>query len=838
MASSVKPIAAVAITFPELFEALPAYLKTEDEKASSGENSPASAPPPKNGVLLAESFVSECHYRIHLPLGFQVMKMPEPQTLQWGAATFSSHFRAEKDILTADFFFDTVKRRHTEQEADELRKAVIEFSKKPLLISFQPAGMVFLASGKIREAIAQFRLMTDKFPQNALYHVRLSTALLAAGCGHQARTEALRATELDPKSAVAFQHLGLVLSNDLIGRHFGKGFDAAGAEAAYRKAVELDPKDSNAQRNLAAFLEYGPDGYHYSPGARLDEAVKILRGIDGNSSTKWETNLLYDLAYAGHFRELRSEAEKLPLTGSNLAFKLVATTKLESSSAALTQAEKETADESTRSLALAGAGDLLIKIRDYSAGADLLAASAKGADNPTQNMTRANLFRSVKRMENKEFRGDTPEHFIQSFFTSIVGGHMEVAFLQRSMAREALYGESPEEIADSTAKFGSPAGVFAASSGLSTAVYFDMIGSLAEFKTDANGDDGYRVRMTIFNKTSSYFLTRQDKDYRILGSDSGYTGVARRVLANVRSNNLPAARHWLDWLRDEVKIAGGDDPLDGLVFPRIWSKGALGDASAINYAAATLLGFYTHGEDLIPLLSKSLESFKEEPGRSYAQLAYVHACVAARRWPEALRVAKLLADAHPESPSVSILLMRIYLELKKWDDLQRIADQRLTRDPDEAQTSRMLAVAQIAQGKFSESEALFRKIASSSKGTAADWNEVGWLSLFAGDLTPETTSRLQRELANAPNGDLQHTLAAMYAEQGKTTEARETILAAMRSWQIEEPNSSSWFIFGRLAEEFGVIDEALLDYQKVTPDDRGVSSTFALTQRRMALLKK
>ena len=60
----------------------------------------------------------------------------------------------------------------------------------------------------------------------------------------------------------------------------------------------------------------------------------------------------------------------------------------------------------------------------------------------------------------------------------------------------------------------------------------------------------------------------------------------------------------------------------------------------------------------------------------------------------------------------------------------------------------------------------------------------------------------------------------------------------MRSWQIEEPNSSSWFIFGRLAEEFGVIDEALLDYQKVTPDDRGVSSTFALTQRRMALLKK
>jgi len=53
-----------------------------------------------------------------------------------------------------------------------------------------------------------------------------------------------------------------------------------------------------------------------------------------------------------------------------------------------------------------------------------------------------------------------------------------------------------------------------------------------------------------------------------------------------------------------------------------------------------------------------------------------------------------------------------------------------------------------------------------------------------------------------------HTLAAIYAEQGKTSEARELILKVMDLWALDEPNSEALFVFGRIAEQYGNVDAA------------------------------
>ena len=141
---------------------------------------------------------------------------------------------------------------------------------------------------------------------------------------------------------------------------------------------------------------------------------------------------------------------------------------------------------------------------------------------------------------------------------------------------------------------------------------------------------------------------------------------------------MPEARRLLDWVREEVKPAGGDDPLAGPVFPRFWTKGQEGSAVELRQAAAALLaGDKDTAADAIPLLTAELEKAADAASRHRLQLALAVAYELAKRPKELIESATALAATHPNSIRVFSMIISALKALGRWDDLEGVRDMKV-----------------------------------------------------------------------------------------------------------------------------------------------------------------
>jgi Flp pilus assembly protein TadD len=94
---------------------------------------------------------------------------------------------------------------------------------------------------------------------------------------------------------------------------------------------------------------------------------------------------------------------------------------------------------------------------------------------------------------------------------------------------------------------------------------------------------------------------------------------------------------------------------------------------------------------------------------------------------------------------------------------------------------------------------------------------------------------------NSTFADL-HTLACIYAAEGRTTEARQTLDQAMYAGNQPQPNSEVWFALGLIYEQYGATDAALAAYRRVQAhefDDHTYidpEATYVLAQARIQAL--
>jgi tetratricopeptide (TPR) repeat protein len=180
-------------------------------------------------------------------------------------------------------------------------------------------------------------------------------------------------------------------------------------------------------------------------------------------------------------------------------------------------------------------------------------------------------------------------------------------------------------------------------------------------------------------------------------------------------------------------------------------------------------------------------------------------------------------------------------QLHRENDVERIATARLSDFPDDDIAIRALQHLASIRNQPEKADSYSKQLVALGKATSADLNNMAWNALIRGAVTPEFIEHAQRSLQLAQNRGPapMHTLASLYAEIGQTAQARDLLIQSIGLRGNEGPESDDWYVLGRIAEQFGVLDTAAEAYAKVEKptDERAIpDSAYLLAQRRLAAM--
>jgi tetratricopeptide (TPR) repeat protein/transglutaminase-like putative cysteine protease len=831
--------AQAAIRYEPLFFRLPDALT---RKADDGKKQDSDAKPTRTvDWELVEPYVVDLNYRIVPPAGFIPKGLPKNTTLVLGPATITEEFSTGSDnAVAAHLVFDSAKRRYTVAEATELRNKIADLTSGPaLLVSFEPKGESLLREGKVKEALASYRALVALHPTEAIHHLQVANVLLAAGMGEAARQEAHLAVKLEPNSALAQRTLGLILEHDLVGRNLRPGSDLAGAAAAFRAAAKLDPDDNSIAGNLAILLEYDRVGRRYSPQAPLKDAIAEYEklGQDKLSDLDLQNNLAFAQFYAGDYPGACKSAQSLNPQPKALIAACIAVQ--QGAKAGMAEVNKFASNDDAFKDTAHTAGEMLMNVRQYPLAADFLQAGAAG-DNAAQAVGLASLLRDARRHEDLKY-ANTPQDVVKRFFLMSMDPDLTLAKMRDVSSRSAravMAREDPDELKkalDGPRQLNSQL----AREGSFLDVTLDIMAQAFDPKVEGDDATGYRLKVQIPGGANmTFFVVKEDGEYKLLDTSQDPNNVAWEMLERIQAGDLRGAKILLDWLREDMHLQGGDDPLGGPIFPRFWMRGGAPDAGRMKLAAASILvGNKSTAARAIEILEPALKTAATERDRQNIELALCATYGMQQNFVTMLPIASALVSQVPESRVAYLDNIEALLGLNRYDDAMKLADNRLKLLENDPDALRSKTETESARGNYSAARTWLSKLADLGREDAELLNETAWLALYTGRIDDkDIAAGIKATQLAKDNPHILHTLACLYAEAGKTTEARDLLIRSMDELNLDEPNDDYWYAFGLIAEKYGERDVAIADYRKLQKPTEALSvptSSYELAQMRL-----
>ncbi len=850
--------AAVAIPFTSIFDRLPEWFRTDP-----GTNGVKLTPQQEDNHKRAMEarvadydvvpFATEWRYTITPPPGFELRSLPEDRDTAMGPARLTAHYAVDnKGVVTAVLRFTTAKPRYTADEALALRDAVLDAYKQDMImVLFDQVGSKLMAAGKIREALSADRDLIDRQPQDAVHHAQFANILLQAGLGDMARSEAQAATKLDPNSIIAFKTLGWVCQFNGIGVHWGYGADRNCSEDAYARAAALDSDDLDTAVDLAIAHEYDEQDNRYTSGAHLDQAIaayKALRERDKATADQYEDYLLWDLLFAHQYKELLTDLDAVPSTADRNGLAVAAAVAElggdNGVKAGLDRANHLAGGAQERSAALAAAGDHLVNLRIYPEAAAILSAAAEDQSDSAHLLQRASIFRHLPLWNGEYLPPTDPRSAVQKVFLEAFEGDFNQQSAEALVSRHA-YGSDEEwkkhfEYMRIETE-GAPQ-LLAEQTGLPPIVFLDLMAGNMKLSAEGSDEKGYNISLqSLGSKARQYFVSRDDGRYVIVTDGENPSEAGNEVLYLLGQKRDAEAQALLDWMRERLHLGGGDDPLSGPLFPRFWTLGKMGDEATMRLAAESLIASTPAIGQYLPQIYAAWKSATSDDEKLNLGLLLATGYLRAGDGPRLKEVSSEILSKYPDSYTAIRLTGFADALLKEWKDWNSMLDARIAKRDDDETLLRMKVTALEMQGDFAGSRQTDQKIIDLGKATAGDYNDYAWSALFDGKVDADVTKAAQQAVMLSNNDSFPelHTLACIYAYQGKTTEARDLLLKAMKSVNQAVPNPEVWFGLAMIYEKYGLNDAAMTAYAKIEKPDSAIltDSTYLLAQQRLQALR-
>lgn len=798
-----------------LYTALPSYLRRlafRDPARAEAEGEVEPLQLRTTDVELPMAYSAEIVIDVELPEGFVARTLPEDRQLQLGPARYRQRFtRTSSTTVRAELSFDTQKSRYTPAEARALVQGLRDLASlgHPTL-DLEHRGSTWLAEGHIGEGLREYAQLAKAHPGSAVHRARFAEALLSAHLGEAARTEAHAAVALAPTSAMARYTLGWVLSHDLYGRQYRRGFDRARALAAFQQVLELEPNNREARLSLALLYEHDPEGRRYADVSALEAAIGEYERLHADGADVGES-LLEAHFWAGHYDAVEALAQSLPGSRGVSTFALAARAMLGRPSESL-----DTRGDPEVEKVQAAAAQVLVRLGRYPEARRLLESGGDGE---------AERRAVLRHLEVVAPPVPPPAEVVEQLLERLIHLVPSDVPLSQLYARsaQALYEEEVPALQAELER-----AVESQGPSSPRRLLLDLGYGQRHYQVEGDERLGYYVKVVSPGAPRligrGWWVIKEGGRWVIAAARSAPFSFGVLALLRLTQGDRAGARAVLDRARQELVDDG-----DSGHFGRLWPSPRPLDPAQLRTIAAALLVTGPTVDRAIRIL---------EPARPKGLLAEVlgAAYLKVGAYPALLTLAEGRLAQDPADVLGRAWQIRAWTELGQLDQA-KAALLRALNQGEGLDALHGLAELALQGGHFEEARVWLERIEGRSPSPEV-LNNLAWVALLEGQVDNVAVRRAQE--ANqatqfASPAEL-HTLAALHAARGEPRPALELLMRRADVLLAYEPEPADWFVIGRVLEGYGLFDAALAAYERA---DRGSSrpdSTDRLAADRRAHL--
>ena len=840
----------VAMSLADLFVGIPYGLRNKEpvkkDPAADDEASPESAPATRTLDWVFQPFQSELQVKVVPPKGFRLRAVPKDVEKSFGPLIYRQTYREEADgSFTATIRTDSVRGRYSADEGRAFRKAYLaEEGSLVLTVRFDHESWQLARNGKPADAVRRHSELIAAEPRKSIHRVRAAAQFIDFGLVDEAKSQALRATEIDSNSAWAFNILGVARLHDGLGRRFGKGFDRDGAIRAFREAIKLDPDGMEFRVNLGAAAEVNSAGVRFGTGSDLDVAIESYKEVVAKRP-EWEFGkqaLLNALWHRQKYDEVVSTASAAENDKFAAMMLLAARVMIVGPDAALREDATRTngADHRVR---VAAAMTLLLAQRQYDE-ARAMAAAIGIEELPQDSGPVVAMLENISRVEElpdpETTASGTAESLVRLMFRESIEKKDLSPWLSERARQESNFDAVMKEF-KSAIEFVSQAA--ASRIGGDPAFIRDMVLSNVDLQETAFARSAKRVMVTVGGtRVGGFILVPEESSWKMLAMYPYSPAVAWEALSLLDAGDVAAAGEWVAAVKADITSYSNSEYGTYKNF-----LAALPDARAqvdpVALRIATLALLVVNAPETVKAEDLRRAADGLGTGTQQEVLEFVRFTVArdAGDGVAALAAAESFGRLKPGSMEAHSMLAQAYAILGRWDDSERTSRDWMAQRPGDIGAKQALVRALNGQGRFADALETWAAEVRQGTANATQLNSYAWQALVAGAVDPfavkaAENAHMQWQRRNYASA---HTLACLYADQGRVSEARRVLLQMLEDHPREDPLSGDiWLIRGLIAESLGENRSATTSYRSIQKPDRdSADSSYAIATARLSRIE-